>query len=119
MRISDWSSDVCSSDLTLGNLAAKARELRRVFQELNDFLQFLTRFINNCDVVKSYFALLFGKQLRLGFTKAHGARSRTLLHLPQNEEGDHKDQKERKRLIKQNNTEKIGSEHVRSTATNE
>src|SRR3546814_1380911 len=123
MRISDWSSDVCSSDLnevgarngeerharftrngageqrfastgrthqqrTLGNLAAKARELRRVFQELNDFLQFLTRFINTCDVVKSYFALLFGKQFRLGFTKAHGARSRTLLHLPQHEEGE-------------------------------
>src|SRR3546814_7320334 len=98
MRISDWSSDVCSSDLTLGNLAAKARELRRVFQELNDFLQFLTRFINTCDVVKSYFALLFGKQFRLGFTKAHGARSRTLLHLPQHEEGDPKDSRKRTRL---------------------
>src|SRR3546814_5619672 len=34
---------------TLGNLAAKARELRRVFQELNDFLQFLTRFINRSE----------------------------------------------------------------------
>src|SRR3546814_5236530 len=59
MRISDWSSDVCSSDL----------------------------------------------QFRLGFTKAHGARSRTLLHLPQHEEGDPKDQKERQRLIKQNHPE--------------
>src|SRR3546814_16620317 len=59
MRISDWSSDVCSSDL----------------------------------------------QFRLGFTKAHGARSRTLMHLPQHEEGDPKDQKERQRLLKQNHPE--------------
>src|SRR3546814_4308330 len=33
MRISDWSSDVCSSDLTLGPLGAAAEDLRDVGPE--------------------------------------------------------------------------------------
>src|SRR3546814_3404089 len=50
MRISDWSSDVCSSDLVAVAESAKAAELRRLLRELRQHVE------HNCDYVGERFA---------------------------------------------------------------
>src|SRR3546814_1649913 len=47
MRISDWSSDVCSSDLLLGSYetdrAARSRQAERELAEIEERIRFLNR----------------------------------------------------------------------------
>ena len=60
----------------LGDLAAEARELGRVLQELDDFLQFLARFVDAGDVVERHLAVLFGQHLGAALAEPHRARAR-------------------------------------------
>ena len=82
----------------LGDLPAKLGEPLRIAQELDDFLQFLARFVDAGHVVESDLARTFGQQLGLGLAEAHRAAAAALLHLAQSEEGDAEDQQERQRI---------------------
>ena len=79
---------------TFWNLAAQTLELGRVFQELDDFLQFFLGFINACDVFKGDAAFFLREQAGLGLAKAHRAAA-SALHVAHQEEPHAQDQNHR------------------------
>ena len=64
----------------LGNFAAKARELLRVAQKLDDFLQFLLCLVNSGNIVECHSPLLLAQKLCAGLSKAHRASAAAALH---------------------------------------
>ena len=56
-----WRAD---EQRAFGDLAAKALELRRVFQEVDDLFEFFFGFINTCNIIKCDAALLLRQQPR-------------------------------------------------------
>ena len=92
----------------LGNLAAEARKLGRVFQEVDDFLQFLARFVDARDIVKRDLAFLGRQHLGARLAEAHRTASGILLHLAHHEncKADHQDK--RQRLIQQQHPDRGG-----------
>ena len=88
-----WATDQQSA---LWNFTAEAGKFRRVLQKVDDFLQFVTRFINTCDIVKSDFAFLGGQHFRARLPKAHRAATGVLLHLAhhENSKPDHQDERQ-------------------------
>ena len=70
-------------------MAAKALELVRITQELNNLLQFLLGLVDASHVVKGDAFLALGEQLSARLTKAHRLTAATL-HLA-HEEYPHRD----------------------------
>ena len=65
--------------------AAKALELLRVAQELDDLLQVFLGLVDAGDVLERHAAMRFGQQLGLRLAEAHGLAARPL-HLPRQED---------------------------------
>ena len=78
---------------TLGNAAAEFLEFLRIFQELNDFLEFFLGFVGTRDVLKGGFLLLRGKQTRAGLAEAQGFIAAGL-HLTHQEKAETDEQKQ-------------------------
>ena len=79
---------------TLGDFATKLGEFGRIFQEIDNLLKLLTRFVNPSHIGKGYLAILFREHLRAAFAKAHRAGTGTLLHLAHDEKANAEDQQE-------------------------
>mmetsp|Transcript_809 Transcript_809/g.1489 ORF Transcript_809/g.1489 Transcript_809/m.1489 type:complete len:326 (+) Transcript_809:667-1644(+) len=75
----------------LGDLAAQARELLRIAQELHDFLELLLGLVDTGHVIKRHPAVLLSQELGLGFAEAHRAAFAAALH-PVHEENPDADQ---------------------------
>jgi hypothetical protein len=79
----------------LRDLAAEARELLRVAQELDDLLELLLGLVDTGDVVEGDLARLLGQQLGLRLAEAHGAAAAAALHPVHEEDPDADQQQER------------------------
>ena len=81
----------------LGNLAAQALELARIFQEVDDFGQLVLGFVDPGHVLEGDAVLVLGQQAGLGLAEAHGP-ARPALHLTHEEDPHAHQQQDRQAL---------------------
>src|SRR4029079_12037945 len=85
-----WADEECP----LGDLAAEARELLRIAQELDDLLELLLGLVDAGDVVEGDLARLLGQKLRLRLAEAHGPAAPASLHPVHEEDPDAHEEEE-------------------------
>src|SRR3546814_1413537 len=82
MRISDWSSDVCSSDLHAArNASAQALEFGGVAQEVDQFLDVFFGFVATGDIGKGNMVGVFVEHAGARFAEAECPALAAALHL--------------------------------------
>ncbi len=84
------------------NLAAKFLELAGIFQEIDDFDDFLLGLLDACDIRKGDVDLILAQQPRAALTEGHGApAARGALHLAHEVGPEANENEDRERRDKQ------------------
>ena len=86
-----------TSKHALGNAAAELLEFLRIFQEIDDFVEFFLGLVNSSDVFESGFLLLRRKQARAGFPEAQRLVSAGL-HLLHHENPEEHEKNQRSKI---------------------